>query len=268
MSTANDRWAGASTYEAFMGRWSRLLAPRFLSWLEVPPGIDWLDVGCGTGALSEAVCRFGSPASVLGCDPAEAFIEYARSHAAPGASFTVAGVGSLPARRGGYGSVTSMLALNFFPDPLAALREMHSLTSRDGRVSACVWDYAGRMEFLRRFWDAAAALDPLASELDEGKRFPICRRDPLVELFRGAGLKDVRCEPIEVSTEFSDFQDYWKPYLGGTGPAPSYVASLDPEQKDRLAGDLERTLPRGRDGKIVLTAGAWAVQGRARLSRP
>jgi SAM-dependent methyltransferase len=264
MSEVRDSWAVGSMYEDFMGRWSRQLAPRFVSWLRIPPGVHWLDVGCGTGALTNAICSHAYPASVLGCDPAEHFIEYARTHSQDvRASFLVAGVGGLPIRADGYGSVTSLLALNFFPDAQAAVHEMRSLAASQGTVSACVWDYGGKMEFLRCFWNAAAALDPTARELDEGERFPLCRPDALADLFRAGGLSDVRCEPIEIQTEFASFDDYWRPLLGGTGPAPSYVASLDAGCCTRLARRLEQALPRGPAGTIALIARAWAVRGTA-----
>jgi len=259
-----DGWVVGSNYEDFMGRWSRRLAGHFVSWLRIPHGVHWLDVGSGTGALASAICSHAAPASVLGCDPAEPFIEYARSHSDDArASFVVAGVGELPSRADGFGSVTSLLALNFFPDAAAAVREMQSRTATGGVVSACVWDYAGRMDLLRYFWDAAAAVDATARALDEGERFPLCRTEALADLFRTAGLSDVRCEPIEIPTEFASFEEYWRSFLGGTGPAPSYVASLDTEHRSRLARKLEEALPRASDGTIALAARAWAVRGDA-----
>ena len=264
MSQVRDRWAAGSTYEDFMGRWSRQLAPRFVSWLRVPDHVHWLDVGCGTGALTSAICSHANPASVLACDPAESFIEYARNHSRDDrASFLVAGVGRLPERADGYGSVSSLFALNFFPEADAAVDEMRSLTAPRGAVSACVWDYAGGMEFLRHFWDAAAAVDSAARALDESVRFPLCHPVALADLFRGRGLSDVQCEPIEIQTVFASFDDYWRPLLGGTGPAPSYVASLDADRRTALALTLERVLPRASGGTIALTARAWAVRGTA-----
>lgn len=245
-----------------MGRWSRRLAPRFVSWLGIPPGVHWLDVGCGTGSLANAICSHADPASVVGCDPAEPFIEFAREHSRDiRASFVAAGIAGLPSRPGGYGSVTSLFALNFFPDAEAAVNGMRSVAAPQGTVSACVWDYGEGMELLRHFWDAAAAADSKAGELDEGNRFPLCHPDALVELFRGGGLRDVRCHPIEIPTTFASFDDYWRPFLGGTGPAPSYVASLDADRRAVLARRLEETLPRGPDGTIALTARAWAARG-------
>ena len=203
-----------------MGRWSRELAPKFVSWLQLPASVHWLDVGCGTGALTDAICKMADPASVVGCDPSEPFVQYAREHHSDErSSFGIAGAGALPTRPGGFESVTSSLALNFFPEPESAIEEMSRIAGSGAKVSACVWDYAGRMGFLRYFWDVALSMDPSVRKLDEGKRFPICRPEALSELFRKAGLRDVCCDPIEIATEFANFNEYWTPFLGGPGPA-------------------------------------------------
>jgi SAM-dependent methyltransferase len=257
-----DRWAAGSTYEDFMGRWSRRLAPKFVKWLGVASELHWLDVGCGTGALTGAIVICAEPASVVACDPSQSFIEYAQKNTGnEHVSFVMAGVDSLPDPSGGFDSVTSSLALNFFPDPSGAVGKMRAASTRGGTVSSCVWDYSGRMEFLRIFWDAASRVDPNAIVLDEGTRFPLCRRDALVDLFRNAGLRDIRCEPVEIGTDFSSFEEYWRSFQGGSGPAPSYVASLEEDQRAELANELERALPTGADGSIRLTARAWAVRG-------
>lgn len=264
MGRATDQWAAGSTYEDFMGRWSRQIASKFVSWLRVPAGVHWLDVGCGTGALTDAICSAADPGSVMGCDPSEPFIEYARAHCSDArCSFAIGGAGALPTRPGGFGSVTSSLALNFFPEPDAAAKEMREITGPGGVVSACVWDYASGMGFLRHFWNVASTMDPTARELDEGERFPICRPEALEALFRNTGLGDIRCDPIEISTKFASFDDYWRPFLGGTGPAPTYVAGLSESDRTALAGQLNRTLTKQTDGTIALTARAWAVCGRA-----
>jgi len=265
MAELSDKWAAGASYEDFMGRWSRLLAPRFVSWLSVRPTANWLDVGCGTGALADAICVGANPASVVACDPSEPLIEYARQRQVdPRVSFVVAGIGQLPTRPGGFDTVTSLLALNFFPKPKASIDAMRRITAVHGLVSACVWDYAGRMEFLRCFWDSVAAVDASAAELDEGHRFPICRPSALESLFREGGLADVVCESIEIPTRFSTFAEFWKPFLGGTGPAPSYLATLESPQREALATRLERSLPREPDGTISLMAKAWVVRGVAR----
>jgi len=262
MTGVRDQWMAGSSYEDFMGRWSRRLAPEFVAWLRIPHGVHWLDVGCGTGALADAVCSHADPVSVVGCDPATALVEFAREHRRDARqSFVIAGVGSLPRRPGGYDSVSSLLALNFLPNPEGAVHAMRSVAAPQSTVSACVWDYSDGMQFLRHFWDVAVSQDAAASALDEGNRFPLCRRDALTALFRDGGLGDVRCEAIEIGTSFASFDDYWRPFLGGTGPAPSYVASLDAGRRAILMRNLEATLRRGPDGTISLTARAWAVRG-------
>ena len=264
-ASPSDGWNAGATYEEFMGRWSRPVAEEFVRWLEVEPGGHWLDVGTGTGALATAICALAQPASVVATDPSEPFVEAARQTIEDSrVTVELAGVGSLPKRPGGYDAIVSGLALNFFPDPAAALDEQLGAIHRDGLVGAYVWDYAHGMEFLRHFWDAATLVERRAAEMDEGRRFPICDPDALHTLFDSFGGSRVRVDPISVPTVFSSFEDYWRPFLGGTGPAPSLVSSLAEEQREALVDELLRRLPIGRDGQIELQARAWAVVG----SRP
>jgi len=262
MSHIPDQWSAGSTYEQFMGRWSRKLARDFVDWLQAADGVHWLELGCGTGALTSAICDFAAPAVVVACDPAQPFIEYAQRRITdPSVSFVVAGAHDFPLHPPGYDVVTSLLAFNFFPDPEAALKRMSLAGVRRGLISACVWDYAGEMQFLRYFWDAASVVDPKARVLDEAVRFATCKPEVLTRIFHDAGLVDVRCEPLNIETAFSDLDDYWAPLLGGTGPAPSFVASLDEARRAVLRSQLEETLPRDADGVIRLRARAWAIRG-------
>lgn len=259
-----DKWAAGDAYETFMGRWSREIARRFVRWLACEPDRAWLDVGCGTGALATAVCELAAPSRVVACDLSEPLVRHARSTILdPRVSVLVAGFGGLPETPGGFDRVVSGLVLNFLPDVPRSVREMRARTCPGGVVAAYVWDYAEGMEFLRCFWDEAVALDEGARELDEGVRFPMCRRDVLEVLFSDAGLHDVRSDAMEIPTRFAGFSDYWEPFLGGTGPAPSYVASLEEDQRTELRARLERRLAQPRGGIIELLARAWAVRGTA-----
>jgi SAM-dependent methyltransferase len=261
-STA-DRWAAGDAYETFMGRWSRRLACDFVRWLGAKPRLNWLDVGCGTGALTSAICDLADPASIVACDPSPPFVEDVRRRI-PDARITaiVAGCGDLPEHAGGFDRVVSGLVLNFLPDQRGSVEEMRSRTHPGGIVSAYVWDYSGGMQFLRVFWDEVVALDDGARRIDEGVRFPLCRPDALESIFTDAGLRDVTSGSIVVPTRFETFDDYWRPFLGKTGPAPSYVTSLSDEHRAELEARLERRLaPAGRDSAIELTARAWAVRG-------
>jgi SAM-dependent methyltransferase len=257
-------WAAGDAYEPYIGRWSRLVARELLAWLAPAPGGRWLDVGCGTGALGAAVLAAADPATLVGLDPSAGFVADARARLGdPRARFVVADARRLPLAGASFDGVVSGLVLNFVPDPAAAVAEMARVARPGGRVAAYVWDYAGGMELIRRFWDAAAALDPAAAELDEGRRFPLCRPEPLAGLFRGAGLAEVAVRPIRVPTVFRDFDDYWAPFLGGQGPAPGYALSLAEPRRAALREALRARLPAAADGSIPLQAGAWAVAGTA-----
>jgi len=259
-------WASGSPYEAYVGRWSRLVAREFLAWLAVPSGSRWLDTGCGTAALSEAILRKAGPAEVVGTDPSNGFIAYARERVRDErATFAVADAQALPFADDHFDAVVSGLVLNFIPSPERALAEMARVVRPGGTLAAYVWDYAGEMQLMRRFWDAAAALDPGAQDWDEGRRFPLCRPQPLERLFGDAGLEIVVVRSIDVPTIFRDFDDYWAPFLGAQGPAPSYAMSLSDQQRVALGERIRAGLPTADDGSIRLIARAWAVRGRVRL---
>src|ERR687895_493226 len=169
------------------------------------------------------------------------------------ARLVVADARRLPVGDDRFDAVVSGLVLNFVPDPALAVREMTRVARPGGRVAAYVWDYAGRMELIRHFWDAAAALDPAAADLDEARRFGLCQPEPLGHLFRDAGLAEVGVRPIEVPTRFRDFDDYWTPFLGGQGPAPGYAMFLAEEHRRALRDLLRARLPSNPDGSISLT---------------
>ena len=257
-------WADGDAYEPYVGRWSRLVAPAFLHWLGVPPGQRWLDVGCGTGALTEAILQVAKPQSVKGIDAAEGYVAVARIRITDArAEFQVGDAQALPVETADFDAVVSGLALNFVAHPAQAIAEMARAAKKGSPVAAYVWDYGGRVQFMRHFWNAATALDPRAADLDEGRRFPLCNPDPLAELFQSAGLVDVAVHPLDIWTVFADFDDYWLPFLGGQGPAPSYAMSLGERARAALRERLRVTLPFALDGSIPLTARAWAVRGIA-----
>lgn len=158
--------------------------------------------------------------------------------------------------------VVSGLVLNFVPSPVLGLAQMRRAAVAGGTIAADVWDYAGKMELMRYFWDAAVELSAAARELDEGVRFPLCRPDAMETAFRDANLSAIRARSIEIPTRFSDFDDYWAPFLGGQGPAPAYAMSLDEASRNRLRDRIRQRLPIESDGSIPLVARAWAIQGR------
>ena len=256
----HDVWAVGSAYEAYVGRWSRRIAPTFVHWLDLSAGLRWADVGCGTGALTATVLAEAEPTEVVGVDPSDGFLAEARARLTdPRVSFQVGDAQALALPDNRFDAVVSGLALNFVPDPRRAAAEFARVA--DGVAAAYVWDYADGMAMMRYFWDAAAELDPAAAELDEGTRFSVCRPEPLGRLWAEAGLDDVTVQAIELPTVFADFDDYWRPFLGGQGSAPGYAMSLTEDQRGALRDLLRERLPVGQAGSISLTARAWAVRG-------
>lgn len=258
----NDAWNEGDPYERYVGRWSRRVARDFLAWLGMPPALRWLDVGCGTGALTAEIVAACAPAAVLGIEPSEGFLAKARERLQDRAVLQAGDAYALPVDDASLDVVVSGLVLNFVPEPARGLAQMRRKTRPGGTVAAYVWDYARGMALMRHFWDAAVALDPSARALDEGLRFPLCQAAALEAAFRAAGLAAVESRPLDIATRFRDFDDYWTPFLGGQGPAPAYVGTLDEAARERLREALRRRLPAQPDGSIDLVARAWAVRGR------
>lgn len=257
-----ERWDSGANYEAYVGRWSRLVAREFIDWLNIPSGSRWLDVGCGTGILSQTILDGGNPHEVKGVDRSEAFVTFARKQVVDErVSFAVGDAQQLPVESSRYDAVISGLMLNFVPDQPKTLREMARAAKSDGVVAVYVWDYADQMQMMRYFWDAVLALHPDALEVDEASRFPICHPEPLANLFRNTGLEQVEVRSIDIPTHFRDFEDYWTPFLGVTGTAPTYVKSLSERNRNELRDYLQAHLPVASDGSIDLIARAWAARG-------
>ena len=260
--TAGDRWSGADAYERYVGRWSRQVAPIFVDWLGVAPGRRWLDVGCGTGALTATILERAAPASVAGIDPSADFVDHARRGVAdPRATFAVGSAQAIPLEAASVDAAVAGLVLNFVAEPAEGLAEMVRVTAPGGIVAAYVWDYAEGMQLMRHFFDAAIALDPAAAAEDEGVRFPICRPEPLRQAFAAAGLDAVEVRPIEIPTVFASFDEYWTPFLSGVGAAPAMAMRMEEGHRNAIRDRLRTTLPTEPDGSIHLAARAWAARG-------
>lgn len=273
----NDAWIAGEAYEQYMGRWSRQLASPFVRSLAEPAGRRWLDVGCGTGALCAAIVEFGEPAAVTGVEPSAGFLATARARLPAHVDLHGGMADRIPLRDGAVDITVSGLMLNFAPDVPAALREMARVTAPGGRVAAYVWDYEGTMDLIRLYWDAAVEVDPASAQLDEGRRFALCRRPALAAAFTEAGLAQVGVSALEMAMPFADFDDYWRPFLGGQGPAPAHAMSLDEAARGQLRERIRRRIAQrqagGAPGKrrsaqatqadapFTLAARAWVAQG-------
>lgn len=253
-------WGATDTYENYMGRWSRKIAPLFLEWLGIDDNRDWIDVGCGTGELSAAVVDRCNPAALHGVDPAEGYIDFARNRL-PQGKFAVGSALELDKPDDRFDVAVSGLVLNFVPDANGAISEMVRVVKPGGIVASYVWDYAGHMQIMRYFFDTAAQFDAGGAAFDDGIKAPICRPEPLRQAFNKAGLADVTVDAVDIPTPFASFDEYWAPFLAGTGSAPKYCVSLDENTRGQIRDALRARLPTGPDGEILLAARAWAVRG-------
>jgi SAM-dependent methyltransferase len=248
-------FAQADSYELYMGRWSRLLAPPFIAFAGVHDGDAVLDVGSGTGVLAFAVRAADPTGKIIGIDLSPDYVSYAAHHHSEArVQFEVGDAQKLQFGAATFDKTVSLLVLNFVPDPVLAVREMQRVTKPGGTIAAAVWDYGGDMEMLRIFFEEASALDP--SFTTDERKMPLGKPGALAELFRTAGLDPVE-GPVTITLHFTSFDDYWRPFLLGTGPAGAYVKQLAPDRRDALAARLRHRLG---DHAFDLKGRAWAVK--------
>ena len=258
----NDKWSNANSYEDYIGRWSRLVAPEFIHWINQMENKEWLDVGCGTGALTASILKFRKPKSIIGIDPSESHIQFARSNFKKNfnISFLVGNATNMKLENDSIDVIASGLVLNFIDDIPKAIQEFRRVCRIKGLICGYVWDYGGKMEIIRYFWNAAISVSMNAHEKDEAVRFPLCNEKNLKKLFLSAGFSEIETHIIDVPTVFNDFDDYWKPFLSGQAPAPGYCMSLTEEARQELKEKLHNSLPINPDGSIHLIARAIAVK--------
>ena len=251
----------AEAYDRHIGRYGPALARALIETAGVRPGGRALDVGCGPGALTTELVSVLGAERVTAVDPSAGFAEACRARL-PGVDVRVGSAEALPFEDGAFDHALAQLVVNFMTDPLAGVREMRRVTRPGGAVAAAVWDYAGEMTLLRRFWDAAVTLDPSARDRDEGRCMPFRTPSELGELWTSAGLASVQVSSVVVDAGYSSFEDLWRPLELGVGPSGAYAAALPADRRAALKAELRRRLGVGGES-FRLTARAWVVAGLA-----
>jgi SAM-dependent methyltransferase len=260
MPGADTFRAPADAYDRHVGRYGPQLASAFIEFVGVERGMRALDVGCGPGALTAALAGRLGPANVSAADPSRPFAEACRARL-PRVEVAVAAAESLPFRDDTFDVALSQLVVNFMADAVAGVQEMARVTRPGGVVASCVWDYAGEMTLLRAFWDAAREVDPeRAAAADEGVVMRWCGEDELAELWRRAGLRDVRFGSVVVRASYAGFDDLWSPLPTGVAPSGAFCKSLDEDRRAALREAYGRRLGVG-DAPFELSARAWAAAG-------
>ncbi len=257
-------FSNPEAYEFQTDRWHTRLAPLFLDFAKIRDGGRALDVGCGTGVLTRAVSDATRSTDIVGVDSSELTIEYVREQCAdPKIKYEVGNALDLPCPDATFGQTLSMLVLQLIPEAETAAGEMRRVTRPGGLVAACTWDSGGGgLEYVNAFWDEAVKLDPATEELRPEHTLKYNRRGQLTELWDAAGLENVEETGLELGMDFTSFDDYWLPFLGGVGPVAVYLRELSTEGRDALQDALrKRFLPGGEDGPFTLGVRAWAVRG-------
>lgn len=260
MPGAETFHTSADSYDRHIGRYGPQLASALLELAGIERGMRALDVGCGPGALTAALVERLGPANVSGADPSQSFAEACRARQ-PGVEVVVAAAESLPFADEAFDATLSQLVVNFVDDPETGLREMVRVTRSGGVVASCVWDYAGEMTLLRAFWDAAREIDPeRGAAADEGVVMAWSGEGELGELWRVAGLRDVRLGQLVVRASYANFDDLWSPLATGSGPSGAFCRSLGEDRQAALRDALGHRLGLG-DEPFELSARAWAASG-------
>jgi SAM-dependent methyltransferase len=256
--------ANAEAYEHGIGRWSRRLVPAFLDFCGPLAG-RILDVGCGTGILTESLLAREGVTSVVGVDIAEPLLARARANIADlRATFERVDAAALPYAGESFEHALSMLVVNFLEDRPASLREAARATRPGGTIAAAIWDMRGGFVYARFAWDIAAALDPVAAT-ERAKLFGtrFLRPGSLETLWTETGLTDVRGQSLAIDMTFSDFDDYWQPLLGTGQTFSKYFGALSAADQLRTYEAVRAAFLVGDDdGPRSFAARAFAVSGR------
>ena len=261
MSDAHGFHAPADAYDRHIGRYGPALAEELIRAAGVHAGDHVLDVGCGPGALTgRLVSTTGTPELVAAIDPSATFAA-ACAERLPGTDVRTGTAEHLPFPDASFDAALAQLVVNFMDDPVAGVREMARVVKPGGVVGAAVWDYAGGMTLLRRFWEAAAALDPAAAAFDEGSTMRYCTTGSLAQLLATAQLRDVAVNAVVVTAWYDGYDDLWALLEQGVGPSGAYVAALDPGQRAALRAELLRRLELV-DAPFMLDARAFLATGR------
>jgi ubiquinone/menaquinone biosynthesis C-methylase UbiE len=247
-------------YERMMGRWTQAAGAMFLDWLAMPPGLRWLDAGCGTGAFTELLVARCAPREVAAIDPAADQIAFARSKPiAKQVKFQIGDSQSLPFASDEFDAATMALVITFIPDPQKAVAELKRVVKPGGTIGTYMWDFMGK-RFTQQ--PLREAVEAMGYEVPPAPGHPNSTLEALERFFTTAKLDDVATRTIEIEIAYGSFDEYWSTQTGLANSVVQYIRKMSPAELERLKGYLQEHLPRDRNGGIAYKARANAVKGR------
>ena len=260
MAQAALTFADSDSYERFMGQWSRAVGSRFLEWISAPSRLNWLDVGCGTGILSELILEHCAPAAVFGIDPQRAQIEHAKRQTfAQRVALRVARAEALPFSDGAFDVVVSALALNFIADRARALAEMRRVARRKATVAAFIWNFEAERS---PSWPMRVTMRTIGAEVPEIPGTEASSLIALISLFEQAGFREISTTTIEVKLTYADFDAFWLAQTPSYSPTTRVIDGMSEAQRQELMARVRTALPRREDGRIEYEVVANAVKAR------
>ncbi len=259
MSDPQVRFSDGAGYDVMMGVWSRSVGEIFLDWMRPAPALSWIDVGCGSGAFTQLVVEQCAPSAILGIDPSDAQLAFARTRSLGGvARFEKGDAMALPLGDAAVDVAAAALVVHFMPDPARGVAEMARVTKRGGIVATYAWDLAGggfpydalNTQMRALGFPPSEPPHPEAAEAAELQR-----------LFTAAGIEMIEAREITVTRSFRDFDEYWQ--TSTTSPRLAMALSKMPaDVVAELRQRVRAMLPPEPNGGIVPSARANAIWGR------
>ena len=243
-----------NAYDDFMGRYARELSSVFADFAGIDSHGTVLDVGCGSGILTEELASRLGAENVAAVDPSP--LVEACAARVPKADVRKGAAEALPWPDATFDAAIAQLVLHFLDDPVAGLVEMRRVTRPGGTVAACSWNF-DEMLLLRNFWQAARSIVPAAP----AETLELPSLEAFADLATQAGLEEVEGAPLDVSTRYESFDELWASFQHGVGPAGEFCASLDPETRNAVREEYRRRVG-APSASFSLTAQAWALRGR------
>jgi SAM-dependent methyltransferase len=260
MSETSHFFSDGEAYERLMGRWSRMAGELFLDWLDAPPNLRWLDVGCGNGAFTEVLIARCAPAEVVAVDPSEGQLAFARTRpGAKAADFRIGDAQALPFGDGRFDIAAMALVITFLSDPLKAVAEMARVVRPGGWAATYMWDVPGGGTPVHPIY---VALESLGVPSPRPPGAEASRRDALLALWENAGLASIETHVIRIPIVYADFDDFWSSNSVPVGPQGKAIANMTPDAREELRARLRQQIAPAPDGRIVYESFANAVKGR------
>ena len=258
MNDDTTRFDDGASYELMMGRWSVLVGARFIDWIAVPERSRWVDVGCGSGALTQLLVERCRPAAVQAFDVSAEQLSYARNRLPAGAPVTwdEGDAMRLPVADASCDAAVMALVLFFVPEPAIGVAEMCRAVRSGGVVAAYHWDVAGGGFPLA---DIAAEMVELGVPPRVPPSVDASTIDTSTALWQEAGLHQVRTCQITVQRAFERFDDFWRSAEPSKSLRPMFEA-MDADRRELLKANVRRRLRAG-DGPLTVNARANAICG-------